>query len=261
LKNPEAAIAVIGLVVTALLLVWRVTGALVIGILLGTVLALIWGVSKWPSEFGPPSFANAFQADVVGALNVKLLPLLLAFLLVNFFDALGTITAIAEQAHLTDKEGQIPNLRNVLLVESASSSIGGAFGVSSVTAYIESAAGIAEGARTGLHSVLVGIMFLVAILAAPLAGMVPGAATAPAMILVGFLMAGEIARIDFTRLETAIPAFVTIITVPFTYSIAHGVGYGFITYVGIQVLSGKCREVHLLMYLATAMFTAYFVWG
>ncbi len=149
----------------------------------------------------------------------------------------------------------------MLLVESASASIGGLFGASAVTVYIESAAGVAEGARTGLHTVAVGVLFLLAILAAPVAGIVPAAATAPAMILVGFLMAGEIAHIDFTRLETAIPAFVTMITVPFTYSIAHGVGYGFLTFTGIQVFSGRFREVHLLMYAAAALFAVYFVWN
>lgn len=261
LATPETAIAVAGLIFTALLIVREVKGAIIIGILFGTILALFLGVSKWPTEFKFPSLDNAFQADVKAALSLQLLPLLLAFIMVNFFDALGTVTAISEQAGLHDKEGQITSLRKVLLVESASASLGGLFGVSSVTVYIESAAGVAEGARTGLHSIVVGLLFLVAVLAAPLAGIVPAAATAPAMILVGFLMAGEIANIDFTRRETAIPAFVTMITVPFTYSIAHGVGYGFLTYVGIQVFSLKFREVHPLMYLAAAMFAAYFIWG
>lgn len=261
LHNPEAAIAVIGLILTAILMVWRIKGAIILGILFGTGLALLLGVSEWPTKFQPPSFDNAFQADIQAALSLQLLPLLLAFTLVNFFDALGTVAAISEQAGLHDKEGQITNLRDVLLVESASASIGGLFGASSVTVYIESAAGVAEGARTGLHSILVGLLFLLAILAAPIAKIVPAAATAPAMILVGFLMAGEIANIDFTRLETAIPAFVTMITVPFTYSIAHGIGYGFISYVGIQVFTLKFREIHPLMYIAAALFAAYFIWG
>lgn len=261
LATPETAIAVAGLIFTAVLIVREVRGAIIMGILFGTILALFLGVSKWPTKFEPPSLDNAFQADVKAALSLQLLPLLLAFIMVNFFDALGTVTAISEQAALHDKDGQITGLRKVLLVESMSASLGGLFGVSSVTVYIESAAGVAEGARTGLHTILVGLMFLLAILAAPIAGIVPAAATAPAMILVGFLMAGEIANIDFAHRETAIPAFVTMITVPFTYSIAHGVGYGFITYVGIQVFSFKFREVHPLMYLAAALFAAYFIWS
>lgn len=261
LHNPETAIAVIGLIFTAWLMVRQVKGAIILGILFGTIVALVCGIKTWPSELQVPSFANAFQADVAAALSPKYLPLLLTFVLVNFFDALGTVTAISEQAGLHDAQGQIPGLNKVLQAEAVGASIGGLFGVSSVTVYIESAAGVAEGARTGLHTILVGLMFLLAILAAPIAGIVPAAATAPAMILVGFLMAGEIANIDFTRRETAIPAFVTMITVPFTYSIAHGVGYGFLTYVGIQVFSLKFREVHPLMYLAAAMFAAYFIWG
>jgi AGZA family xanthine/uracil permease-like MFS transporter len=261
LSTPETWIAVVGLLFTALLLVRRMKGALVLGILLCTALALVVGLSKWPERFEPPSFANALQADVIGALDLKLVPVLCAFVLVNFFDALGTVTALSEQANLHDEKGQIPGLHNVLLAESASASIGGFFGVSSVTAYIESAAGVAEGARTGLHTVVVGLLFLLAILLAPLAQLVPLAATAPAMILVGFLMTGELAHIDFTKLETSIPAFVTLITVPFTYSIAHGVGYGFITHVGIMLFWGRFREVHPLMYGAAAVFAGYFIFG
>jgi AGZA family xanthine/uracil permease-like MFS transporter len=130
-----------------------------------------------------------------------------------------------------------------------------------VTSYIESAAGIAEGGRTGLHSVFVGLLFFAAILLAPVLAVVPPAATAPALILVGFLMCEPITRIDFGRLETSIPAFVTLAMVPFTYSISHGIGYGFITFVLIKALSLKFGEVHPLMYAAAALFAAYFVWG
>lgn len=259
LQNPPTAIAVAGLVLTGVLIALRIKGALVIGILLATVVALFGGVAELPDGFRPPSFEAALQADVAGALEWSLLPLLLAFVLVDFFDTLGTTTAISEQAGLQDEQGRVPRLRRVLLVDSASASIGGLFGVSSVTSYIESAAGVAEGARTGLHSVVVGLLFLAAVFAAPIASMVPPAATAPALILVGFLMCSQIARIDFGRYETAIPAFVTLVTVPFTYSISHGIGYGFLTYVGIEVLSGQGRRVHPLMYAFTALFLVYFI--
>jgi AGZA family xanthine/uracil permease-like MFS transporter len=181
--------------------------------------------------------------------------------MVDFFDTLGTATAIAEEADLIDERGRIPGIRALLLVDSISAAIGGMLGVSSVTCYIESASGVAEGARTGLHSVFVGLLFLVAIIAAPLAGIVPAAATAPALILVGFFMLSHIGGLDFDNLEDAIPAFVTLLTIPLTYSIAHGIGYGFITYTAIKVLSGKFREVHVLMYLVAAAFTAYFLFG
>jgi adenine/guanine/hypoxanthine permease len=261
LATPETAIALIGLVITAWLMARRVRGAIVLGILFGTGVALVWGVAKLPERLQAPDFSIAFQADWRAALRPGLLPLILAIMMVDFFDTLGTATAIAEEAGIEDDNGRIPGIRRLLIVDSLSAALGGAFGASSVTSYIESAAGVAEGARTGLHSVFVGLMFLVAIFAAPIAGVVPAAATAPALILVGFLMAVQITRIDFGRLDTAIPAFITLVTLPFTYSISHGIGYGFITYVAIHVLSGRLREVHPLMYALAAAFAAYFVWG
>ena len=147
------------------------------------------------------------------------------------------------------------------MIDSISASIGGLFGASSVTSYIESAAGVAEGARTGLHSVFVGLFFLASIVAAPLLGVVPPAATAPALILVGFLMISQMAKVNFDDYSTAIPAFITLITIPLTYSIAHGIGYGFITFVVIKALSGKPRDAHPLMYLTAAAFAAYFWFG
>ena len=179
-------------------------------------------------------------------------------LLVDFFDTMGTTTAIAEEAQLTDANGEIPHLGRLLTIDSVAAAIGGFFGASSVTSYIESAAGVAEGARTGLHSVVVALLFLLAMFAAPIAGIVPPAATAPALIAVGFLMTQQIARIDFRALPTALPAFVLLLTIPLTYSISHGIGYGFVTYVAVQLLLGRPREVHPLMYLASAAFAAYF---
>jgi adenine/guanine/hypoxanthine permease len=261
LATPETAIALLGLVITACLLAQRVRGAIVLGILFGTAVALVWGVAKLPERLQAPDFSIAFQADLRAALRPALLPLIFALMMVDFFDTLGTATAIAEEAGIEDDNGRIPGLRRLLIVDSLSAALGGALGASSVTSYIESAAGVAEGARTGLHSVFVGLMFLLAIFAAPIAGVVPSAATAPALILVGFLMAVQITRIDFAKLDTAIPAFITLVTLPFTYSISHGIGYGFITYVAIHVLSGRVRDVHPLMYALAAAFAAYFVWG
>ncbi|MFN4260311.1 MAG: NCS2 family permease [Gemmataceae bacterium] len=260
LMQPEAAVAMIGLLVTALLVARRLRGAIVIGILFGTIVGACFGLVHWPSEFTAPSFAIVAQADVLAALKLSFVPLLLAVLMVDFFDTLGTVTGVAEQAKLTDEKGQIPQLREVLLVDSAAASIGGFMGVSSVTSYIESAAGVAEGARTGLHSIFVGLLMLLAIVAAPLLVIVPSAATAPALILIGFLMATHMAAIDFNQLETAIPSFLILVTLPFTYSIAHGIGFGFISYMAIMVLSGRFREVHWLMYVAALLFAAYFAW-
>jgi AGZA family xanthine/uracil permease-like MFS transporter len=262
LRTPEAALALVGLLVTAYLVARGVTGALLLGIALTTVLALIAGVATLPAGrwLNLPRFDTVLQADVRGALRPAALSLLLPVIMVDFFDTLGTATAIAEKAGLHDAEGRIPHLREVLLVDAASASIGGLFGASSVTSYVESAAGVAEGARTGLHSVIVGLLFLLALFAAPVAAIVPAAATAPALITVGFLMCSQIALLDFAQLDTALPAFVLLVTIPFTYSISHGIGYGFITYVVIQVLSREHRAVHPLMYAVAALFAAYFVW-
>jgi adenine/guanine/hypoxanthine permease len=154
-----------------------------------------------------------------------------------------------------------PRLRRILAIDGLSAAVGGFFGASSVTSYIESAAGVAEGSRTGLHSVVVAACFALAVFAAPVAAIVPAAATAPALIMVGFLMTQQITRIDFGALETAIPAFVLLLTIPFTWSISHGIGYGFVTYVVIQVLTGRWRAVHPVMYGTTAAFAAYFWLG
>ena len=268
LKHSTTAVAAIGLLLTAVLVARRVPGALVIGIALTTIIAFAFDyfrrdmglIAAGFPKFSAPDFSAAFQADVRGALKWNFVPLLLAVMMVDFFDTLGTATAIAEEAHLIDDRGRIPRLRRILIVDSISASIGGLLGASSVTSYIESAAGVAEGARTGLHSVAVGVLFLLAILAAPLAGVIPPAATAPGLVLVGFLMMTQTARIDFAKTETAIPAFLILLTIPLTFSIAHGIGYGFIAFVVIKFLSGKPRDVHLLMYLTAIAFAAYFIW-
>jgi AGZA family xanthine/uracil permease-like MFS transporter len=261
MSSHEAIVTVVGLVVTAALMARRVPGAFLIGIAVATAVAFPLHVATLPPGWRPwaaPSFANAFHADVRSALQWKLLPALFAVLMVDFFDTLGTATAIGEQAGLVDASGRVVGIRRVLVVDSLAASIGGLFGASSVTAYIESASGVAEGARTGLHSVFVGLLFLAAIFVAPLAGVVPAAATAPALILVGFLMLGQLVRLNLDDRETAIPAFVTLITIPLTYSIAHGIGYGFVLFVAMKLLAGKPRQVRPLMYVVAAAFAAYF---
>jgi AGZA family xanthine/uracil permease-like MFS transporter len=263
LQTAEAAVAVVGLLVIALLMVRRVPGAIVLGIAAGTALALGLGLAR-PPEAGWlawPDFRTVGAADVRGALSLALLPLLISIVMVDFFDTIGTVTAVAEAAHLQDAEGRIPRLRRILGIDALSAAVGGLFGASSVTGYIESAAGVAEGARTGLHSVVVATCFALAVFAAPAAAMVPAAATAPALIMVGFLMAQQITRIDFGALDTAIPAFVLLLTIPFTWSISHGIGYGFVTYVVIQMLAGRWRSVHPVMYGTAVAFAAYFWLG
>ncbi|WP_442485614.1 NCS2 family permease [Aeoliella sp. SH292] len=256
--EPTTAIALAGLVITAVLMARRVRGALLLGIAATTLIAYMSGQVTWTGAWQLPSFEVAMQADVRGALRWELVPVLFAVLMVDFFDTLGTATAVAEEAKLMDSRGRIPGVRRLLIVDSLSASIGGLLGVSSVTCYVESAAGVAEGARTGLHSVFVGLFFLLAIFLAPLAAAVPAAATAPALILVGLLMVKPLAELDFDQLDEAIPAFITLLTIPLTFSIAHGIGYGVIAYVLIKLLTGKVREVNWLMAGVAAAFGGYF---
>jgi adenine/guanine/hypoxanthine permease len=283
LGSVEPAIALFGLVVIAFLLYRRVAGAIILGIIAATVAAIVVGFAKLPSGswVDVPRFDTMFQADVAGALSLHLMPLLLSLVMVDFFDTIGSVTAIAEAAEIggtsAGSEGApsgaaapiekdpvargIPRLRAILAIDAISASIGGLFGASSVTSYIESASGIAEGARTGLHSVGVGILFLLAMFTVPVVAIVPAAATAPALIIVGFLMCGQIVQIDFAKLETAIPAFLIMLLIPLTYSISHGIGIGVIAFAAIHVLAGRVREVHPLMYAAALAFIAFFVWG
>ena len=262
LRDRTTLVVAIGLLVTACLVARKVIGALIIGIVVTTILAYVLRAQHFPKEMHWPDVSQlGFVADVRGALQWKLAPLLFAIVMVDFFDTLGTATAIAEEAKLIDDRGRIPGIRGILAVDSLSAAIGGALGASSVTCYIESAAGVAEGARTGLHTVIVGVLFLIAIVAAPLAQIVPAYATAPALIVVGFLMISQAAKINYDDLETAIPAFLTLLTIPLTYSIAHGIGFGFIAYCVIKLASGKWREVHALMYGTAVAFCAWFVWG
>ena len=260
LHTPEPLVALTGLIVTAVWVARRGTGALLLGVAAATVVALAAGVAHVPATpwVRVPVFDTVFKADLGAALRLSALPLILSLVMVDFFDTIGTVTAIGEAAHLNDDQGRFPRLRAVLAIDAISASIGGAFGASSVTSYIESAAGVSEGARTGLHTTIVGLLFLVAMFAAPLAAIVPASATAPALITVGFLMTQQVSRIDFHRFDTALPAFLTLLLIPLTWSIAHGIGYGFLAHVAIKLVTGRGRDVHPLLYATTAAFAGYF---
>lgn len=261
LSHPTTLVALAGLLLIGVLLARGQPGALIIGIVATTGLALATGQAHWqPSGawVAMPRMETFGAADLSAALQWSAVPLLLSLMMVDFFDTLGTATAVIEQAVLTDSDGRIPGLRRLLAVDAIGASIGGWFGASSATAYIESAAGVAEGARTGLHSVVVGGLFVVAAFLAPLAAVVPAAATAPALVAVGFLMCSAITRIDFGRIDTGLPAFLILLMVPLTYSIAHGIGYGFVSYVAIAACRGRARAVHPIMYGVAAAFAIFF---
>ncbi len=258
-----AVLTLIGLLITVTLYALKVRGALIISILATAVVGLIMGITTFPDTFtATPSFATLGEFDLgnvfaqLGFITAALT--VFSFMLTDFFDTIGTATGVLEEAGLTEENGDIPGVRNLLLVDSAGAALGGMAGVSSNTSYIESAAGVAEGGRTGLTSVVTGVLFLLAIFLSPLATLIPAQATAPVLILVGFLMAGLIKGIDFDDIEEGFPALLTMVLMPLTFSITVGIGAGFVMYTLIKIIKGKMAEVHPLMWLITAAFVIYF---
>ena len=251
----------LGLVIAIVLYVRKVKGALVLTILITAVLALIMGVNDWPSEFPGPKFDTLWAFDLGNVWDLGFLTALLTiftFMLTDFFDTMGTATAIVEQAELMDEDGEIPDVGKLLLADSVGAAVGGAFGVSSNTSYIESSAGVAEGGKTGLTSVVVGLLFLVTIFLSPLAALIEGPVTGAVLILIGFLMVGFIRDIDFNDLEEGFPALLAIILMPLTYSITVGIGAGFVMHTVIKVVKGKFREIPVLMWVVSGAFVIYF---
>jgi AGZA family xanthine/uracil permease-like MFS transporter len=252
-----------GLVLTIALWARRVPAALLISILVTTVVAIAVGVQKLPTTFtATPDFSTIGQFDLTNVFTVLgLLAAVLtifSFMLTDFFDTMGTATAISEQAGLVDEEGQPENIGRILLVDSVAAAVGGAAGISSNTSYIESAAGVAEGGRTGFTSVVTGLLFLVAILLSPLALLVPYVATSPVLIFVGFLMVSLIKGIDFSDIEEGLPALLGMILMPLTFSITVGIGAAFVTHVVVKVVRGKIAEIHPLLWAVAVAFVIYF---
>jgi AGZA family xanthine/uracil permease-like MFS transporter len=223
-------------------------------------------VPEWPSNWdATPDLSLLGNFNVLGAWDRAgvLVALMFVFtlLLTDFFDTMGTMVAVGQEGGLLDDKGMPPRTREILLVDSVAAAAGGAASVSSNTSYIESAAGVAEGARTGVANLVTGALFLVAMFLAPLVQVVPFEAASAALVIVGFLMMTAVRQIDWTNYEIAIPAFLTIVLMPFTYSISNGIGAGVISYVLLKVASGKAREVHPLLYAVAALFVLYFLRG
>lgn len=254
LKNPAMILTLIGLAITAGLMALRIKGSLLIGIVVTTIIGIPMGVTKIGEGFSPfalPDFSNlaVFELDIKGALSMGIWTVVFTFTFVELFDTFGTLVGTANKAGLIDKDGKSPKIGKAMLVDAFGVSFGALMGTSTVTAYVESAAGISEGGRTGLTAVTTGILFLIALILAPLAGLIPDAATAPALIIVGLLMVSAIKEIDFEDFTDGFPAFMCIIMMPFTYSIANGVAAGIIFYTILKVLTGKAKKVHWMMYL------------
>jgi AGZA family xanthine/uracil permease-like MFS transporter len=253
----------LGLAITVALFVLQIRGALILSIIVTTIISVLVGVASVPSNLTASySFSTFFQLDITksfSSLGIYVAVLtIFSIMLIDFFDTMGTVTGVAEQAGLTTSDGKVPGIGRVLLVDSVAAGVGGLAGTSSNTTYIESAAGVAEGGRTGFTSVVVGVLFLLAILLSPLAGIVPNQATAPVLILVGFLMFTLIAGINVTDPEEGIPALLTMILMPLTYDISIGIGAGFIAWTLIKVIRGKFAEIHPLMWVVSIAFVVFF---
>lgn len=264
----------LGVLVTVVLLARKVKGAILISIVLMTVFALVinqvaevktWGLTSPTLPDQPvaaPDFGLLGKFDLLGSFGqVSILTVvLLVFTLIlsDFFDTMGTVVGVTAEAGLLDDRGQVPGLGRVLLIDGAAAVAGGVSSSSSATTYIESAAGVGEGARTGFASIITGGLFALALLFTPVLTIVPLQAASPALVVVGFLMMTQVKHIDWDRYELAVPAFLTIVVMPFTYSITNGIGVGFISYVIIKACLGKAREVHWLLWGTTALFFVYF---
>jgi adenine/guanine/hypoxanthine permease len=285
LRGWPVLVFVFGLILIVTLYARKVKGAILIGILASTVLAIViesiaaigvrtvdnpggWGltVPKVPDDwFSKPNLDTIGEFSLFGSFEkvgaVTALLLIFTLMLADFFDTMGTMTAIGAEAGLLDKDGNPPNAQRILIVDSVAAAAGGAASVSSNTSYIESASGVGEGARTGLASVVTGICFLISMVVAPLVTLIPYEAATPALILVGFLMMTQVKGIDFDDLEVAFPAFLTIVLMPFTYSISAGIGAGFVVYALLKVVRGKASQVHPLMWVVAVLFVIYFAIG
>jgi len=262
LRNPETLLAIAGLLLIATLLAWNVRGAILLGILGTTALGIVFGLVRWqPQSYSVGDIrATAFHLNIGGALSYGLIEIVFVFLFVDLFDNIGTLVAVGKQAKLFDKANQIPRINRILFADAAATVVGSLAGTSTVTSYIESAAGVAAGGRSGVTAITAGLLFCVALFIAPVVGAIPGAATAPALIVVGSLMIAHAAEIPWSDPVVSVPAFLTIVTIPLTFSIANGLAFGFTAYVILKVARGEFRNVSWLVYLLAALFIARFIY-
>ena len=256
--SPAVLIAAGGIILTAVLLALKIKGALLIGIFVATIAGLPFGVTQMPEGHlidTPPSLAPIFwKFDFSNVFSIDMLIVLFTFLFVDMFDTVGTLVGVSSKAGMLDKEGRVPRVKQALFADSIGTTVGAVLGTSTVTTYVESASGVAEGGKTGLTSLTTAGLFFVALFFAPLFTMVPPAATAPALVLVGFFMMSPILKINFDDYTESIPAFIAIIIMPLTYSIAEGIVFGMLSYVLLKVLTGKFKDVSWVMVILACLF-------
>ncbi len=263
-------VGVISIVATAILYTMEVPGSLLIGIIIAVIAGIPLGVTQMPTGIVSPldfsSFGAPFQTDasgVMGIAKVIVNPMLLVFafslMMSDFFDTMGTAMAVAKQGEFLNDDGSVEDIKQILIVDSAAAAVGGFVGASSITTFVESSSGAADGGRSGLTSIVTGILFIIAAFFAPIISIISSAATCGALVIVGYLMMGDVVDIDWTNITDAFPAFMIIAGIPFTYSISDGIGFGFIAYVLINLVTGKAKNIKPLMWVATIAFVVYFL--
>ncbi len=260
LRAPGTLLALFGLFLTGALMIWRVQGAMLLGVS-GTALAgMLAGVVKWaPQPYSVTAISGTFlKLDVFAALKLGLLEIVFVFLFVDLFDNIGTLVAVGKRAGLFGADGKIPRLNRILTADAIATTAGSILGTSTVVSYIESAAGVVAGGRSGVTAIVTGLLFVVALFVAPVVGVIPVQATAPALILVGALMLSHAGEIEWSNPLQAIPAFLTMTTIPLTFSIANGLAFGLVSSTILRLLAGKGRSIHWLVYVLAALCTARF---
>ncbi len=270
MANKAAIVAVIGLILTIVLYTLKVPGAILIGIIITTIIGIPFGVTTIPENFRPfsaPSAPTVFAFDFKGifctpagkfsfAVIGQFFVIFFTFLFTDLFDTIGTLLGVAEQGNLKDSNGEVQNIKGALMADAVGTAVGACLGTSTVTSFVESSSGVAAGARTGLASVTTGILFLLALFLSPLFFLIPSAATAPALIFVGYLMMKSVVDIKFDDPTEGIPAFITIMTMPFSYSIAKGIQWGIISYVIAKCAGKKAKEIPVVTWILAVIFFA-----
>ncbi|MBQ6779702.1 MAG: NCS2 family permease [Treponema sp.] len=258
-QHTTAIVALLGLVITIALYMLNIPGAILLGIIITTIIGIPFGVTKVPDGFKPfsvPAAPAMFKFEWGNVLTLKFFVVFFTFLFTDLFDTIGTLLGVAEQANLKDEDGNVKNAKGALMSDAIGTVVGACLGTSTVTSFVESSSGVAAGARTGLASVVTAILFLVALLLSPLFALIPAAATAPALIFVGFLMMKSVMAINFKDESEGIPAFITIIVMPFSYSISKGITFGIISYVLCKVFAKKTKDIPVITWILAVIFLA-----
>ncbi len=266
MKSATVILAFFGIILTGVLLILKVKGALLVGMLVTTLIGIPTGVTQLPHfDFSVPSLAPiAFKFDwswINSAEGIfTMITVLFTFLFVDMFDTVGTLIGVSTKANMLSKDGKIPNVKKALMADSIGTTLGAALGTSTVTTYVESASGVAEGGRTGLTALTTAILFILALFLSPLFLMIPAAATAPALVLVGVMMMTPVKNLDFDDYTESIPAFFTLIMMPLTFSIAEGIVFGMLTFVFLKLLSGKYKDISIISYVLALLFILKFIY-